>query len=328
VVFILLFGTLSVTTGCTPTEVLPLRLDLATTEEWSARWVKAPIILVGVVETARDEGVVWFDEKDLSLSVRLHELAIKVESVIRGSPAAEKITVYRYGFSGGHLPGYVPVSDLLPGERRVLCLIEADNRYRMFEDVVASSFVVASGHHSSTSRGKRVTEQIAEVLVLPGEGFENSEYAKTLEVQATSAVYALVGFRRTVLLLGAVQGRGLRVVSAQACLSLYVLHPFGHRCIESVRDDPKITESMQVKARETLSTYSSVKHEALTKFIRRPAEWVRGWVEHTKLMSYASAEVADEDARFLLNELAVGTHGAEAQRKAAMLLREYDNSDK
>lgn len=210
----------------------------------------------------------------------------------------------------------------MPGERRVLFLLPFGRDYRMIEDVVAGSFPVASGRHRQLSKEKPVLEQIAEVLVLPGEGFDEDQYARYLEVQASSMVPVLVGFRRTVLLLRELMNRGPKPVSTQACLSLYTLYPFGDSCIEALLHDPSAPALVREKALETAKSYGDGKRKELEQLKKRPAEWFNAWVQNEQLMSYV-ASTHQEDARFLLSEMAQRGDDPVIQRNARMLLQDY-----
>jgi hypothetical protein len=259
---------------------------------------------------------------ELSIGVQLHELDVDVENIIRGDIRQAKVRVYRYGFFDGQVPGNMPVDNLLPGERRILFLLPHGRDFRMIEDVVAGSLIVASGRHHQMSKGKAVSEQIAEMLVLPGDDFDENAYARTLEVQVSSQVYALVGLRRTVLLLGQVISQGPKAVSAQACMSLYKLYPFGHGCIDGLLEDPSTPKPIQNKALETVKLYGDGKRRQLGQLKQQPVEWFNAWVESEKQLSYV-ASTYQEDARFVLTDMAQRVDDPVIQRNARMLLQDY-----
>jgi hypothetical protein len=164
-----------------------------------------------------------------------------------------------------------------------------------------------------------VLEQIAEVLVLPGEGFDENQYARYLGVQASSTVPALVGLHRTVLLLRELMSRGPKPVSTQACLSLYKLYPFGDPCIRRLLEDPGTDDVIRQRALEIVKL--SGKSEWLEDFKKRPAEWFHAWIESEKLMSYVASSYR-EDAEFVLGEMAQCADPV-IQRNARMLLKDY-----
>lgn len=308
--------------GCTAGPALPARLDWPSNEPWKKRWVQAPIMVVGKAESVNNKGGSSIRRGGWSVEVRLHEINVEVENVIQGDVREGRIRVYRYGHFDGYMPGQIPIDHILPGERRVFFLLPFGRDYRMIEDVVAGSFRVASGRHRQLSKDKPVLQQIAEVLVLPGEGFDEEQYARDLDVQASSKVPALVGLRHTVLLLRELMSRGPKLVSAQACLSLYKLYPFGDSCIEGLLHDPGTPEPIRKNALETAKTYGGGKAKQLEQFKKQPVEWFNAWVDNERLMSYV-AGTHKEDARFVLSELAERRDDPVVRRNARMLLQEY-----
>ncbi len=316
---VLLFSLLA-SSGCTAPGALAPRLDWPRNEPWTKGWVQAPIIVVGKAESVNNKGRSSIQRGEWWIDVRLHEINVEVESVIQGDIREVKIRVYRYGYFSGHMPGNISIDDILPGERRVLFLLPFGRDYRVIEDVVGGSFPVASGRHRQLPKDKPVLEQIAEVLVLPGEGFDEDQYARYLDVQASSTVPVLVGFRRTVLLLRELLSRGPKPVSAQACLSLYKLYPFGDSCIEGLLHDPGTPEPVRKKALEAAKVGG--KDSELKQFKKQPVQWFNDWVLNRKLMSYVTS-THQEDAQFVLSEMAQRGDDPVIQRNARMLMEDH-----
>lgn len=308
--------------GCTVAEAPAPRLEWPSNEPWKKRWVQAPIIVVGKAASVNSKGGRSIQRGEWSINVRLHEISVEVENVIHGNVPEGRIRVYRYGHFNGHTPGNIPIDHIMPGERRVFFLLPFGRYYRMIEDVVAGSFPVASGRHRQLPKERPVLEQIAEVLVLPGEAFDEDQYARSLDVQASSTVPALVGLRRTVLLLREVVSRGPKPVSAQACLSLYRLYPFGDNCIEALLHGPGTPVLLREKALDTAKSYGGGKAKELEQFKKNPAAWFNTWVDNEKLMSYV-AFTHREDAEFILSEMAQRATDPVIQRNARMLLQDY-----
>jgi len=308
------------TGGCSATEAPIPHFDWQTPAPWIQRWVKAPIIVVGKVASISRKGQNSIQRTDGTIGVRLLELGVDVENVIQGALGPGRIRVYRYGYESGQLPGNIPIDDIFPGERRILFLLPHRSDYRLIEDIVASSLAVGSGAHHRF-HGDTVLEQIAGVLLLPGEGFDEEQYARYLSVQSGSQVLAIVGFRRTALLLNQVMSRGPRKVSAEACLALYNLYPFGHDCIEGLLHRPGTPESTRAKALETAKVYGNGKRKELEQFRKRPVEWFNLWIDNEKGLGYVSLSYKD-DARFLLGQLTQQDDPV-IQRNARMLIADY-----
>jgi hypothetical protein len=285
-------------------------------------WLKAPIIIVGEIADVKINGKSSISHGDWAIDVHLHEISVKVETVVKGQMNKSSIRVYRYGFFGGQIPRNLQVNNIVPGERRVLFLIPHGSEFRMVEDVVAGSFLVASGRHLEPMQNKPVAQQIAQILVLPGERFNEPDFVRTLDVQVSSTVYALVGLRGTAFLLTELLSRGTGSVSSQACISLYKLHPLGHECIESLLQDSTTSQSMQIKILETIKLYGNGKKKELEQFRRQPGDWFGAWVASEKHLSYVAASYQD-DARYLLTKMSQRSDDPAIQRNARMLLEEY-----
>jgi len=313
---------LSLAAGCSSVPALAPRLDLPGGTPEVKVWLDAPIIVVGQITSVASRGKNSIRRGDWSIDVLLHEILVDVENVVKGHIEKASVRVYRYGFFDGPIPGNLPVDDILPGERRVLFLIPYGNDFRIIEDVVAGSFPVASGRHPQLAEGKSAAEQIARILVLPGEGFDEGDYVRTLDEQASGTVYFLVGLRRTVLLLRELMGQGPQAVSAQACSSLYQLQPFGDPCIDGLLQDSNTPEPMQTKALETVKLYGDGKRRQLEELRQQPAHWFSAWIEGQRPFSYVASSY-QEDAQFILTEMAQRGDDPILRRNARMLLQDY-----
>jgi hypothetical protein len=308
--------------GCNSAEDLTPVLSWESQAPWIKGWLDAPIIVVGTIASVANKGKNSIQRGEWSIEVQLHELDVDVENVIRGEVKQARVLVYRYGFFVGQVPGNMPVDNLLPSERRILFLRPYGHDFRMIEDVVAASFIVASGRHHQLPKNKAAIEQITEALVLPGENFEENAYARTLDVQVSSEVYALAGLRGTVALLRQVMGQGSKTISAQACMSVYKLYPFGHSCIDGLLQDPSTPKPLQHTALETVKLYGDGKRRQLEQLRQHPVEWFNAWVDSEKQLSYV-ASTYKVDARFVLTEMAQRRDDPVIQRNARMLLQEY-----
>ena len=308
--------------GCRSVPALGPRLDSPYGTAAGRAWLDAPIIVVGQITSVASRGKNSIRRGDWSIEVLLQEMVVAVENVIKGQIRSASVRVYRYGYHDGQGPGNLPINNILPGERRVLFLVPYGDDFRVIEDVVAGSYPVASGRHARLAEGRSAAEQIAEILVFPGEGFDEVAYTRALDVQASGTVHSLVGLRRTVLLLREVVRQGPQSVSAQACISLYKLQPFGDGCIEGLLQESNTPSPMKTNALETVKIYGDGKRRQLEELRQRPADWFRTWIEGQKpLLSVVSSY--QEDTQFILTEVAQRGDDPILQRNARMLLQDY-----
>jgi hypothetical protein len=233
-----------------------------------------------------------------SLEVEWQEISIDVEHVVRGSKSQVPKRANRYAYISGYLPGHVLVDTPQLRERRIFFWVSEGMNVRFVEDLTGSSLPVGSGWHPHPPDGMPVSKAIAWTLLTPGIGFDESVYSRYLSVQATSTVYALIGFRETVQLLRTVMESAPNVVAAEACLSLYILSPFGDSCIDALMNNAR-TPEMQTKVTDAVSLYA--KHRRAEDFKRRPSEWVNEWRENERLTS--SAGLSQDDIDFLLDDV-------------------------
>lgn len=309
--------------GCGNVGGLPPRFDFQTPEPWIIGWLRAPVIAVGTISSLTPKGSALAEGPGQPIQVRLFELTVDIENVIRGDVRVRNIRVYRYGHELGQLPGHIPVQPFFPGERRVFCLLPEGVDYREVEDIVAGSFVVASGAHPQRDREKKsVLQQIAEVLLLPGVGFDEGHYARSIDVSTSSRVLPMVGYERTVGLLRNVMASTPATVAAEACLALYALHPFGDDCVQKLLHEASSPAAVRTKAMETVKLYGDGKRVELLTLKERPVIWFKSWLEKIQTTVYATA-TDKEDILFFLKEIAEGTRDPAVRRNARTLIEEH-----
>ena len=299
------------------------RMPTPSMDLWGQRrdWLDAPVILVGVVRTVTARGAAEL-KSPWQLRLELHELTIEVENVIRGGPITGVVRAYRYARRAGYLPGNVPLTDILPGERHVFCLLPEGRDYRTVVDVVSGTFAVDSGRHSSTTVRLGVAEQVADMLMTPGEDYDLGRYLASLRVQTGLLIPQIVGYRWTVDKLRGLIKAGPPAIAGQACASLFVLSPLGDTCAVRIASSDSFPDHIR-QSMGDLVRLQGIAAERDREMLRHsPSQWYERFVEPGTLFSGGVPDYRS-DVQFLLTDLASRTSDDRLASSARTLLRRH-----
>lgn len=218
--------------GCARSARYPLRLyDLKERQLLE----KATTVIVGKTmeaqwETARLR-INWSRQPGVS-SVRLVQIRLSVEQVIRGTANDSQLTAYYWApevFSNGsslHMPER--------GQRAVHYLVAEQGVLRYVTDLVRSTTPVFTGAHNQPPNaiGAGAEAKIAAILLTPGGGMNVGEFTRNLSTTAADSLQ-LVGFIGTLPLLKALGKSSVWDVKWAACVQLYDSGFMGHDgCID------------------------------------------------------------------------------------------------
>lgn len=170
--------------GCTRAPDLPDLFQMSGRGKSFDVELAAPVVVVGFVERSDEVGRPRRSRADPRLGVQLTRVRIQVEQVLRGAVAQGALTFYYYAYSpSGEVgpPGGARLYRTYAGARYVFFLQTSPGGYRSVGDVTDYAFRVLSGRHGEDfCRGKSVGCCIAEILLVPGEGYDAQAFARDL----------------------------------------------------------------------------------------------------------------------------------------------------
>lgn len=149
----------------------------------------APMIVLGRVGRARPIGAPKHSLRDPRVVVQLTKITLRVEQVLKGTVGTDQLDFYYYTFSRENgrdlgIPRYLPVI----GERRIYFLQAFQKGYRSVGDVADYTLPVESGYHDQDfCRGKSVGCCVAEILLVPGQGYDSEAFSRQIAVAQYAA---------------------------------------------------------------------------------------------------------------------------------------------
>lgn len=185
-----LTGSCSQTRGAPPDLLEPSQYQMSYEERLRLE-IAAPLIVVGRVTTVHSIGPPTRSRGDQRVLIQLTKISVNVEVVVKGDLKTPSVDFYYYLFSEKNerylgRKRYEPVV----GDRRLFFLTSFDGEYRAVGDVFDYTLPVRSGYHAADfCNGKTPGRCIAELLLVPGRGFEPESFAERLyDSQSAAAV--------------------------------------------------------------------------------------------------------------------------------------------
>lgn len=222
----------------------------------------APIIVLGLctrLETVGGE----LHRPDMALQqVRI---SLEVENVVRGQVPPGKIVYYAFASADGHAGGAINVFPR-PGQRLFAFLRNDTGSLRSMTDVYDSMIAVHSGRHPRLPRGT-VSQQISEVLLLPGEQAPLDVYASQVDHDAWVS-WHLIGPLETYRLLQKALQNPQVAIRLPVCKEMYETF-VNNACVASL--------PAQLAAEVTRQSHT--KYERLAAMLtEQPKVWAEGYV--------------------------------------------------
>jgi hypothetical protein len=201
-------------TSCQPIPELKVRATALPNRELGDR---APIVVVGKVRETKVVGPEVRTTDEHSYPLRLRQVTVEAENVIKGQVSAGEVVFYRYDWSPDHaMVG--PWGILGPGTRYVLFLDREDGELRSMADLYPSHIEVRSGRHAGHERReeKSVEESIAELLLTPGADVQPETFSQGLDSASFYSI-DLIGDAGTLRLMKRLLASDDPLVRRRAC---------------------------------------------------------------------------------------------------------------
>jgi hypothetical protein len=149
----------------------------------------APIIILGRVLEVTEIGQPKRSRGDPRIKTQLTKIKVHAEVVVKGVIRSNPVEFYYFKYSPDSdldlgVPRYLPAV----GQTRLYFLKPAAGLYRTVGDVTDYSLPVRTGEHSEDfCRGKTPGSCIAEILLVPGSGFDTVSFLQDLVNSAYAA---------------------------------------------------------------------------------------------------------------------------------------------
>jgi hypothetical protein len=185
--------------------------------------------LADVIVVGRATSVETFDPDRTHPEAGLTKVNIAVENVLKGNSTDQELPFYFYRIVGGFngpKPNFVRV-----GDRGIFFLKRDQDILRSVHDIWESHIKVYSGRHDAITVDRDVQETIARVVITPGDGFDPSEYPRSLPESVT---YLGVPLRYSVPLLETLVDGPEPDTAKYACLALSDIFVWGDECLDSI----------------------------------------------------------------------------------------------
>jgi len=145
----------------------------------------------------------------------LMRLTVSVENVLAGKPPRRPFDDYYFSRRCGS-SDYVELPK--PGSRGIVFLRKEHGNWRTVADYWGFIPVHSGRHPAKSLAGKSVEQQIAEVLLTPGDGYSPGEFS--LDGEARDAARALIGRDSTIKLIQSLLNHPDIRVRVAACVAL------------------------------------------------------------------------------------------------------------
>jgi hypothetical protein len=153
--------------------------------------------------------------------VRLQKIDIDVEGVLKGKTDSSKLSFYRYRWYDDWIKQSPTIDPIVAGGRSVFFLNRtADGTLRAAFDVTVSRVPILSGTHDLSSvSGLPIEQQIAYLMLTPGNNASPDDFGQSLAVQALTAM-PLIGQTGTLKLLRPLLKNPSEPIRTSACLAM------------------------------------------------------------------------------------------------------------
>jgi hypothetical protein len=149
----------------------------------------APIIAVGRVEDFATTGIHKVAQRDPNIKLELISVTLRLEQTIKGPELGPRLIFKYYGYSSANDRDF-GISRYTPsvGQRRIYFLVSSPSGYRLIGDVVDYTVPIRSGYHQ-----KKFCKEsspgccIAEILLTPGQDYDQKLFAKQLAGETSAA---------------------------------------------------------------------------------------------------------------------------------------------
>ncbi len=265
-----------VMTTCHPVHDMEPRIG---NELYQKNWKSAPIIAVGSIKNVKFGEPFKLKRVDFDnayADLALEELEVDIEEVIKGDISeASPIITYRWRQFEGFVRNYRPFdfykdyqNKKFIQDRRIFYLLPFKNQYRMFCDYSECSYQILSGKPEAIL-GESAGEQIVNILLYPGSGYDEEKYLKSIGNNLYLA-QSMVGTRKRIEIFEEFLKSSLPgLYKAVACVTfLRFPEVISHPCMDEYvagNTHPLIQERLQ-----ELST----KESHIQQFRNNPQHWL------------------------------------------------------
>src|SRR5579883_434483 len=151
--------------------------------------VTAPIIVVGQVEDFGTTETRKAAQRDPNVKLELMSVSLRVEQTIKGPEPGPRLTFRYYAYSSANDRdlGTARYTTNV-GQRRIYFLVSSPTGNRLLRDVGDYTVPIRSGYHPNHfCKESSVGCCIAEVLLTPGQGYDQKLFAKQLAGETSAA---------------------------------------------------------------------------------------------------------------------------------------------
>jgi len=151
--------------------------------------ITAPIIVVGRVEDFGSTGIRRVAQRDPTVKLELMSVGLHVEQTLKGPELGPRLTFRYYAYSSANdrdlgIARYIPNI----GQRRIYFLVSSPTGYRLIGDAVDHTVPIRSGYHPNyLCKDSSEGCCIADILLMPGQGYDQQLFAKQLAGEASAA---------------------------------------------------------------------------------------------------------------------------------------------
>ena len=222
----------------------PLAFRLNSGMTWDRMLGEAQIVIVAMVERQEFAGPLFARPGERLPLWRMIKIIARPENVLWGKWSGSRLEFYLYMWGGGDW------NVVEPGHRYVFFLMRERGALRAVRDYWRSSLEISSGFHDELPRRRLVSEEIAELLLTPGEKMHSRYFSFRLP-EAQAAAAAWTGRWRTAKLLRALMHNKYRVVRIAACEQLTIAYWGQDDCWDSlaVGNGADLTRGLAVSRR-------------------------------------------------------------------------------